>query len=308
MKKFFVIFAFIGFVLSAEINLDVDCKGVLFGTKVHASNRNLFVGCVHEKGTIFACNSEEEIFDAYLGSCVTSDALPEIEYAELCENVAFGLFSYGDENCDRYIACEASRPYLRECPESSIFDSELQSCVFGESCSSLKDKKTTTKKLKTTTTKKLKTTKTSRKTTTESVTEDASTTRSYTAPSVPTIPSIPTYPSHRTTTESVTEDASTTRSYTAPSVPTIPSIPTYPPTTQTPGTTTRNPSDINVSFKCPLSGYGNIPSAVDCTKYYECIRGIGNPRSCPQNQVFDVITSECGNPQTSLCADRIRCV
>lgn len=78
------------------------------------------------------------------------------------------------------------------------------------------------------------------------------------------------------------------------------------PTTTAP--TTRDPNDITISFVCPLDGFGIIPNVSNCSRYFECIQGIRFPRYCEDNKIFDVITHECGDPETSLCAANIRCI
>lgn len=104
--------------------------------------------------------------------------------------------------------------------------------------------------------------------------------------------------------------------------PTAP--PTQPPTTEAttlrtttemtttrttnPPPTTRDPSDVNIQFNCPIDGFGNVPNPSDCTRYFECIQGVRNNRRCPPGLIFDVIRSDCGTPETSLCAENIRCL
>ncbi|CRK89955.1 CLUMA_CG003683, isoform A [Clunio marinus] len=78
--------------------------------------------------------------------------------------------------------------------------------------------------------------------------------------------------------------------------------------TTEPSTTSSPPSEINISFVCPLSGYGKIPSKYYCETYYECILGIQYFRQCPDGEIFDIITSNCGDPKTSLCGEIIRCI
>ncbi|CRK89953.1 CLUMA_CG003681, isoform A [Clunio marinus] len=72
-------------------------------------------------------------------------------------------------------------------------------------------------------------------------------------------------------------------------------------------TTTISSNDINVSFVCPSSGSGNIPYKNDCSRYYECVLGIRNPRTCSDGEIFDVVTGRCDDPDISLCAENIRC-
>ena len=282
---------------SKEIDLDQVCNGVSFGTRVSAG---VMIGCVEQKGKILFCE-DGEIFDTFLGKC-ENKILTSASNENVCEHIALGLFPMDDEN-EYFIACENSVAFVRKCPESSYFDHEIDSCV--EDFEYFK--KTTT--YKTTTIKASKKTTTKRPTHSTTV-EDTTTTKKYTAPTVPDVPSVPSIPT-RPTYSTTVEDTTTSKKYTAPTIPDVPSVPsiptrpTYSTTTQTPSTTTKR--DVVISFDCPLSGYGNIPNAIDCTRYYECIKGVGHPRSCPPSTIFDVITKECGNPENSLCADRIRC-
>lgn len=79
-------------------------------------------------------------------------------------------------------------------------------------------------------------------------------------------------------------------------------------TTTTTSPTTSQPGDINISFVCPVAGFGNIPHNTDCGRYFECIQGIRFARTCPSGYIFDIISRTCGQPIKSLCANIIRCV
>lgn len=72
-------------------------------------------------------------------------------------------------------------------------------------------------------------------------------------------------------------------------------------------TTTRNPDEVVINFVCPIEGFGNIPHPTDCRRYFECYQGIRYPATCPDDYIFDVITSKCGHPESSFCASNIRC-
>jgi hypothetical protein len=325
MKTVFIIFVAILIqhvdLLTREVILDEICGGVLFGSRAHPTREEVFVGCVEGKGVIFSCD-DGKLFDPYLGFC-TENLIPRDFNQKDCDGVTLGLFPLSKSDREFYFSCENSKSFLRKCPGSSIFDPKQKSCMnnFGS-------KKTTT---------------TSTSKSTEEKTEELKTTSRYTLPTIPDIPSIPSFPtrpstSRRTTTSrpldtttSSTRPNSTTKpprttsirtrtsprttTYTQSSTTSSIQITTTSPilsTTTSPtlsstSSSTRNPNDINVRFDCPLSGFGLIPSPVECNRYYECIRGIANPRYCPNGQIFDVITRECGSPETSLCADTIRC-
>lgn len=76
--------------------------------------------------------------------------------------------------------------------------------------------------------------------------------------------------------------------------------PTNPPSS-TPGSVT-----IPV-FRCNPDGSGNIPNVDNCGRYFQCITGIRNPRTCDEGLIFDIIKRECGPPETSLCATYVTC-
>lgn len=79
-------------------------------------------------------------------------------------------------------------------------------------------------------------------------------------------------------------------------------------------TTTREPgSGVGVRFTCPLVSGGGIfiPHETICENYFECINTVRHLRRCPQTPsptIFDIVTGACGDPETSLCADRIVCI
>lgn len=117
------------------------------------------------------------------------------------------------------------------------------------------------------------------------------TTQTDTSTSEETTRTEPTSPEETTQTDATTSEETTI------------SVPSTSPTT-----TTTNPNSINVSFVCPESGFGNIPNVNDCSRYFECERGLRNLRDCPTGLIFDIISSQCGDPESSLCASNIRCV
>lgn len=102
--------------------------------------------------------------------------------------------------------------------------------------------------------------------------------------------------SEPTTTEATSQTTVSTEPTTPTTTSTIPSI-----------ITTSNPNDVNISFVCPPLG-GFIPNQTNCSRYFECILGVRHARTCEDDQIFDVITSQCGDRSTSLCAVNIRCV
>lgn len=251
----------------ASLNLNELCHGTLFQTLSHPTDQSLFIGCVQGKGQILRCTGEGEVFDPFYVACVTNDIPTLPPHDALCANVTFGWFPH-EENCELYVVCEFSRPHVRKCPEGNIFYPYLPGCVPG-------DPETCTYEHHTVppTTQE-----------TESPTSEATTLSPTTVPP-PTEP-ITTVP------------------------PTTIEATTLPPTTQPPFTTvstTTGAGDIIIRFECPVGGFGNIPHQSDCTRYFECRAGIRFPMTCPDGLIFDAIKRECGPPETSLCANYIRC-
>lgn len=247
LREIFLIFSIIAIASALELDLNKMCRGKLFESLAHPTDPNLFIGCVQQKGTLLGCNSPDEVFDPFSVSCIVGEIPTYPEHEELCQNVVFGVFPV-DDDCRSYVVCDFSRPHIRECPESTVFNRHLPGCVPGnvETCEF----------------------------------------EFHTTPEPTPCP-----------TEKPTEE------------PTDPPSTTAPPPTTTPRTTTpRSGGDVVISFNCPNSGSGNIPHPDDCARFFECNRGIRFPRDCPENQIFDVITKNCNDPEVSLCAVGIQCV
>lgn len=275
MKKVLVCLAALAVVSATNLNLNEICRGILFATVPHPTDQNLFIGCIKGKGTVLGCD-EGEVFDQFSVKCVSNFLPPPPSYEELCRNVTFGWFPYED-NCELYVVCEFGETRIRQCPDNSIFLPTLPGCVPGSSETCIYDHDTTS----------------------EMPTEVPTTPPTTPAPTevpttLPTTPAPTEVPSTPPTTES-TEGSSTPAT----------------PRTTTPRTTTpRNPNDVTISFVCPSDHKEGhlVPNASNCSRYFECIQTIRWPRECESGQVFDVITSRCGDPETSLCASNIRCI
>lgn len=129
MNKLLVIFAVIASAAATDLDLNAMCSGALFRTIPHPTEPNLFIGCVQGKGTILGCRLQDEVFNQFSATCGTAD-LPASPPAGLCDNIVVGWFP-NEEDCSRYIVCEASEPSLRSCPDGSIFNRFLPGCVPG---------------------------------------------------------------------------------------------------------------------------------------------------------------------------------
>jgi hypothetical protein len=108
-----------------------------------------------------------------------------------------------------------------------------------------------------------------------------------------------------TTTSETTTTTTTTESFPNATDTTTTSSTTK--TTTTTTTTTDNPSGVGVTFRCPPDGFGNIPNANDCSRYFECIAGIRYPQTCNGTLLFDIITSTCREPELGFCATNLTC-
>ncbi|KAL7024598.1 hypothetical protein ACKWTF_013120 [Chironomus riparius] len=106
-----------------------------------------------------------------------------------------------------------------------------------------------------------------------------------------------------TTTESI---PSTTTTYTNVTVD-LPTSTTTQGIITTTTSRTGGGENVDIIFVCPPSGVGNIPHRTECERYFECLRGIQHPRTCPDGFLFDVITKQCQPPEITLCANIIQC-
>jgi hypothetical protein len=131
-NKIFVIFAV--FAAASALDLNEMCRGRLFESLPHPTDSSLFIGCVQGKGTLMGCDGKDEEFNPVLVSCVASGSV-DPNYEAICENVIFGVFP-SPTSCKAFIICQSSRPLINSCPDSSIFDPFLRSCVAGneETC------------------------------------------------------------------------------------------------------------------------------------------------------------------------------
>lgn len=278
MSKFVFLLAALAVSSAAVINLDVMCGGFTFQALSHPSEQNKFIGCVHGKGQILSCQLDYEIFDPFSSQCVVSEAPEDFSADNICSNVLFGLFEI-ENDCTQFIMCQLMQKFVRSCPSHTIFDINVPGCVLGnrDTCEPEYGHEHQTTTHPATTTEHHKTTGD----------HDLQTTRAPT-----------TTEHHRTTGdhghETTARDTVTTEHQTS--------------TTEiNETTTTRQPEDIEISFVCPISGWGDIPDHSDCTRFYECIQGVQHPRTCPPGLIFDVIRSECDDSASSFCAVNIRC-
>lgn len=276
MQKLLIILSVIAVTSGSVINFDEFCDGIVYSALAHPMDPNLFIGCVQGKGSVFSCG-DGEVFNQLLVNC--DKEVTDSSNEDLCENILFGLRPFG-ESSSQYVSCELTRAHIRTCPDESVFDPESLSCVISFDDDDRRRSTTTRGPI-----------------------------TIPTIPSIPTIPPIPTPPT-RTTTSRTTMTLPTFRTTTPNDDLTTTHHQEQTTTSQSttePPLTTRTPDEVNISFVCPEEGYGNVPYKTSCNRFYECSQGVLYPRVCPDGLIFDVIRSECGDPDTSLCAINIRC-
>ncbi|KAG5673857.1 hypothetical protein PVAND_003868 [Polypedilum vanderplanki] len=249
-------------------NFDDHCEGILYKALPHPINRNLFIGCLHEKATVFKCKGVKEIFDSITLSCVIKDMKNNVQDNNPCKGILNDRIPILG-NCTFYYYCEFERAFLRNCDEGYIFDRTTRNCRLGdeEDCS--------TNELET-----------------DPPTTDPPTNETEDMTEPTTTEKLTTLKTERTTKEEEIAEPTTQNS-------------TFT-TTEIPFTTTTR-GNIIISFQCPVSGYGNIPHSTYCNRFYECIAGILYLRSCDENLYFDAITLQCTTADHALCANFIRC-
>lgn len=273
MKQILFLVSALAVSFAASINLDEECSDLTYAALPFPGDQNKFIGCILGKGQILTCQQEDEVFDSFLSQCVKTE---KFSGENVCSNVMLGLFGI-ENDCTRFIICVFMQKSIRECPSNTIFDIEREQCVPGnqETCTREDNQLTTT----TITTEDSRT----------STTNPVPTTQAFSTTSAST-----TYEPLRTTeddnTVTTTQEISTTEDYS-----------TFDPAT------TRRPNEVEIKFVCPVSGWGKIPHPTDCSRFFKCIQGVRYPDTCPYGQVFDVITNECSDPETSFCAVNIRC-
>ena len=142
-------------------------------------------------------------------------------------------------------------------------------------------------------------TSTTRKTTTPSTTTKKVTPPTTTTPKLtPPTATTPKLTPPTTTTRKVTPPATTTQKLTPPTTTTR--------KVDTPSTTpesTRRPCYLS----CSLDLHAIIPHPMDCSRYYECVKGVQYEQHCSQGKLFDAIYLECRWSEEATCADEIEC-
>lgn len=267
MKSIVFLLAIFAASSAQDINLNALCHGTLFGTLPHPTDRNQFIGCVQGKGTVFNCYNQDDVFDPVRVTCVDEDSLPSLPTPPVDEICAGIDFGLLPVEDD----CELH--VLCDSGRATVRRCPANS-VFNpnvQSCVPGDLESCADFEI-----------------TTESPTEG--TTWVWTEDTVTPEGTTWVY-----TEETVTPEE-TTWVYTDGTT-----LPTNVPGTTTPGTVTIP------RFQCERDGSGLVPNVDDCSRFFECIMAIRNPRQCPAGEIFDVIKRQCGPPETSLCARYITC-
>lgn len=59
---------------------------------------------------------------------------------------------------------------------------------------------------------------------------------------------------------------------------------------------------------CPGSGFGFLPNFNICHRYFECIFAVRHMRTCPEGQIFDVLSLSCSQLDTAVCVVDAECI
>jgi hypothetical protein len=147
-----------------DLNFDELCDGLLFNAIPHPSDRNLFIGCVQGRGTLFGCDEAELVFDPYSVQCVdpsnigTTTFQPttttytnsteepttpftttqgttttrvggggNINVTFVCPPSGSGTIPHESE-CNRYFECIHSLKNPRTCADGLLFDVISKTC------------------------------------------------------------------------------------------------------------------------------------------------------------------------------------
>lgn len=70
----------------------------------------------------------------------------------------------------------------------------------------------------------------------------------------------------------------------------------------------RSKRSIKCDQECGVVYEGKIPHKKYCSKYYECVQGIGYLSVCPGIQTFNSATNECTDSASSICLAEYECV
>lgn len=58
---------------------------------------------------------------------------------------------------------------------------------------------------------------------------------------------------------------------------------------------------------CPRNGFGFLPNFYLCHRYFECIMAVRHMRTCPEGEIFDVISLSCQDSSAALCVIDAEC-
>lgn len=112
---------------SEDFDINLICQGMLFNAVAHPYNRNLFIGCVQGRGTIFGCENEDDIFDSNETKCTVENSVnsttdrsttpDENEFTNIrfvCPPSGNGFIPH-QLDCTRYFECILGVKYPKTC-------------------------------------------------------------------------------------------------------------------------------------------------------------------------------------------------
>lgn len=59
---------------------------------------------------------------------------------------------------------------------------------------------------------------------------------------------------------------------------------------------------------CPGNGFGFLPNFNLCHRYFECIFAVRHMRTCPDGQIFDVLSLSCSQSAVAVCVVDAECI
>ncbi|KAG5673856.1 hypothetical protein PVAND_003867 [Polypedilum vanderplanki] len=215
----------------------------------------------------------------------------------ICTNITFGLLPYEDD-CNYFIICQNESPRVERCPDQSIFDSSVSSCVRGDP---------QTCEIFTTTTES-----------TTSISIDVTTQFPTECPMVDDISNPVFLPDHedcskyylcfnatkyeRNCADGLFWDVIHDRCDFPENVDCS--------LQRTTGltTTTERQFICDEWLTCPITvQFVYLPHMTNCARYFFCNLGVRHLRTCSYGEIFDVATLQCAHPQTALCARYTQC-
>jgi len=302
--------AFIAFtsaspLLMVPLSSDVDvCKGKWFEALAHPTDpANYFIGCVKEVAVKLECKNHEEIDVCAFMKKRTKRSANQIAVLKKSSKSSSSSESSSSESLESSSIGQSSTTFSS--PKTTDLDQETT-----VDWTSSTNYQTTNQELEATSETSSINTELEIETTESAILSTFSTSEPSSSPQTTDLDQETTIgwtssPNYQTTNQEQEVTSETSSITTELEIETTESAILSTLSSTTSSTTS---SPININFKCPTRGSGNIPHSTNCSRYFECIHGIKYLRICEEGLIFDVISSECGELNTSLCATNIQCM